>query len=297
MTTTTATFLDHLPPELRGAFERLGDLDRRLGALLARARTAWPEVVLDEAALLSHVAARVPSGASPGEALDHLRIEDLALACAVLGGDAEAARRLRTACLPKITAALAATGQAAAAEEVAQQVLSELVLPGKGGQPLLAGYRGTGDLVAWVKVIALRTARHGKKRGERERPAGDDPVFERLTGDLDPELDHFKAIYREAFKTAFEEAFATLDERERGVLRYEVAGGLNIDRIGAIYGVHRATVARWRTAARDKLLAQTRRSMRRGLGISDTELDSVMRLIESRLDVSLSRLLRDEPGG
>ena len=55
--------------------------------------------------------------------------------------------------------------------------------------------------------------------------------------------------------------------------------------------MHRSTVARWRADARDKLLAGTRRFFREQVRVSAGEFDSILRLIGSQLDVSLSRLL------
>ena len=55
------------------------------------------------------------------------------------------------------------------------------------------------------------------------------------------------------------------------------------------YGVHRATVVRWLAAAREALFAGTRARMRDRL--RDTEIDEVLDLIQSRLDVSVRRLL------
>jgi RNA polymerase sigma-70 factor, ECF subfamily len=292
--TTTAIFVRHAPAAHHAALEAMGDLAERIEALCERARSAWPGVAFDAARFVAHVAERLPVEDAPEEALAKMHVEDLWLACAVLGGDDAAARALREACVPRMRAALAASGLGDRAEEVTEQVVAELVIPGADGRPPLARFRGAGNLAAWVKVIALRTARHARSRGQRERPAGDELVLERVSDELDPELGRLKDAYRHAFKLAFQEALAALGSRERAVLRYELVGGLNIDRIGTIFGVHRATVARWRTAARDELFEGTRRSMRAHLDISEVELDSVMRLIESRLDASLTRLLRAE---
>jgi RNA polymerase sigma-70 factor, ECF subfamily len=76
------------------------------------------------------------------------------------------------------------------------------------------------------------------------------------------------------------------------LLRYNVLEGLNIEEIGKIYGVHRATVARWITAARESILGRTRDELERRFGITAVEIDSIVRLVQSRLDVSMERVLR-----
>jgi RNA polymerase sigma-70 factor (ECF subfamily) len=78
---------------------------------------------------------------------------------------------------------------------------------------------------------------------------------------------------------------------DRNVLRYHFAHGLTIDQIGALYHVHRATAARRVAKARDELLAGTRRRLMARLALNRADLDSVMRLIESSIHVSLRRVL------
>lgn len=78
------------------------------------------------------------------------------------------------------------------------------------------------------------------------------------------------------------------------MLRYNVLKGLNIAEIGAIYQVHRATVARWIAHARELLLQSTRERLTQRLHAADHELDSILRLIESQMDVSLRRCLDDD---
>jgi len=62
--------------------------------------------------------------------------------------------------------------------------------------------------------------------------------------------------------------------------------------MGALYGVHRATAARWAVAAQEALLEKTRRRLTERLRLTHSQLDSVLRLISSKLDINLSRLLR-----
>lgn len=59
-----------------------------------------------------------------------------------------------------------------------------------------------------------------------------------------------------------------------------------------LHGVHRATAARWVDAARETVLAGTQRELIRRLRISRSELASVIRLIQSQLELSLLRVLR-----
>ena len=57
--------------------------------------------------------------------------------------------------------------------------------------------------------------------------------------------------------------------------------------------LHRATAARRLAAARAALVKGTRTAMRARLRVDGAELESILRLIESQVHVSVERLLRD----
>lgn len=99
-------------------------------------------------------------------------------------------------------------------------------------------------------------------------------------------------MYRDEFKRAFHAAVEALDDRERLLLRQHALDGLSIDQLAALHGVHRATAARQVQAARQSVLAATQRELIRRLRLARGELASVMRLIASRLDVTLPLALR-----
>jgi RNA polymerase sigma-70 factor (ECF subfamily) len=80
----------------------------------------------------------------------------------------------------------------------------------------------------------------------------------------------------------------------RAVLRMSVVDGLSIDEIGAVYGVHRATAARWVQRACNTLYGETRTLMTERLALTATELDRVTALIQSQLSLNLSQLLPAE---
>jgi hypothetical protein len=59
--------------------------------------------------------------------------------------------------------------------------------------------------------------------------------------------------------------------------------------------VHRATVARWLQAARAHLKERVLERLRSDLGISELELRSLARAIESQLEISLRAFFRSGP--
>jgi RNA polymerase sigma-70 factor, ECF subfamily len=106
-----------------------------------------------------------------------------------------------------------------------------------------------------------------------------------------PELEHFRRAYRAEFKAAFEAALASLEVRERNVLRQTFVDGLSTEQIGVLYDVHKTTAFRWLDAARDKLNKRTRNEFLQRVKVMPAELEAILRLVQSQLDLSLSRVL------
>ena len=108
----------------------------------------------------------------------------------------------------------------------------------------------------------------------------------------DPELSYIKEVYRAQFKEAFQFALDSLSDREKNLLRQNVVDGLSIDDLAGLYRAHRATVARWLSAAREALLRRTRRQFMQYARIDGDECDSIMRLVHSQLDGTIRRRLQ-----
>jgi RNA polymerase sigma-70 factor (ECF subfamily) len=66
---------------------------------------------------------------------------------------------------------------------------------------------------------------------------------------------------------------------------------MSIDALSLVYGVHRATVARWITAAREALVLHTRDEIKSQLAISEGEVSSILELIRSQLADAIGELL------
>jgi RNA polymerase sigma-70 factor (ECF subfamily) len=141
-----------------------------------------------------------------------------------------------------------------------------------------------------VRTIATRIA-IDRLRGKRAEPV-ETEALERLPDSADsPELAHFRRTYHTEFKAAFEAALASLEVRERNVLRHHFVDGLTTDEIGALYDVHKTTAFRWLDGAREKLSKRTRAEFQQRVTALPQELDSILRLVQSQLDLSLSRVL------
>jgi len=260
-----------------------------LARALATARQAWPAIALDENAFADALRTRITDEAP----LDKLHVAELYIAVALAAADPAALAAFEQHCGETIRRAIVASGATPAETDDLVQVVRErlIVPPASGGPARILSYSGRGSLKAWVKVVATREAARMLPIARREPALADDDLARIVASDDDPEIGYLKRLYRAEFKHAFQRAVAALPARDRLVLRQSVLDGLGIDALAAQHGVHRATCARWLEAARQQILAATQKELIERLELSRAELQSVIKLISSQLDVSLSRVL------
>jgi len=261
-------------------------------SVIAGAKLAWPTVTFDEAQLAEFVAERI-EGADLAAALAAAPAGDLAIAGACTAQE-PTAHAAFDAVLTEVDAAGASTRAGKdLIDEVKQLLRVQLLVRREGKPPGIAGYKGKGPLRGWVRITATRELIRHLKKQQREQPI-ERSLEEALgTSSQDPMLSQLKAEYRSEFATALREAIAELSAEDRTLLRQSIVEQLSIDAIGAAFGVHRATAARWLQRARGALVAGTRNVLSLRLKLPVDEIDSVIRLVQSRLDASMVRYLRD----
>ena len=263
------------------------DLRVTVEDLWVSGHAAWPDLVVDRAALAAHLSA---VETEPGA---ELRADDLYLACACATGSSQAIEALETTHADALRGVIARLARdPAQAEELRQVVRQHLFVTPAGGRPKIADYAGRGRLENWLRVAALRVCLNAIRGKNPARPADDSGALDVLPdrGD-DVELAFLKAQYRAAFRAAFAAAVGELAADERAVLRMGLIHQLSIDQLGKILGVHRATAARRLAAARERLVALTLARLKTSLALDDAELRSLQREVDTHVDVSLSRLL------
>lgn len=173
-----------------------------------------------------------------------------------------------------------------AVQEVAQAVRETLLL---GEEPRIGKVVGGGSLKGLINVMSVRLGLNWlRDHGRYDEPLEEPPPAQPPT----PELAHMKKRYRNELKQAFELAADQITSEDRALLRFHLVEELSIDDVAAIYGIHRATAARRITRARDQLGAEARRVLARKAGLHQDDYASVVDLVESQLDLSLTRVLR-----
>jgi RNA polymerase sigma-70 factor (ECF subfamily) len=272
---------------LRGA----QGLDTTLRAHLDAARRAWPEVQVDDARFVAHVARSLPDE-DTADALAKLHATDIYLALACGMGDVRAIAEFEKRFIVDVPDALAHLAAKAQPDEVVQVLRAKLLVAEEGREPKILDYSGRGPLAGWLRIAAIRTALDLARRRANERTSSSaDALLDVPAAVEDPELEHIRARHRADFKRAFEEALRSISKEDRNILRLHLVDGLNIDEIGTIFQVHRATAARWIARCRERVHDETRRILTERLRIGDSELRSILGIVRSQLDLSINRLL------
>lgn len=268
------------------------ELAARIGRELAAARERWPDATVTDQALADAVRERVAAQRDPGAALARLRVEDLLLARWCASGDPRALAAFERAHRADLDAIVARFRRLPVPEDELRQAVRIKLFVGE--RPRIGDYSGFGFLQNWLRVTALR-ALVDIARGEQARKLEEVLADDDLLGVAQPggELAsrYTRAELSRAVKQAFARAVAELAPRQRNFLRHAHVDALTLDQIAALYGIHRATVARTLAQARSELVAATRRALGDRLGLPDDELDSMVRAADSRIDLSLSRVL------
>ena len=280
--------LGFLDSPRRDEVAAIADLEELLVAQLAAARSEWPAIHLDPIAYVRHLAEKLRTRADEiaDRVIRTMPAADLYLAAACTAGDAAAITAFHDTVLPVVRGSLAKLGLAKATIDEAEQRVLIAILVGDPAKPAIAAYSGRGRLRSWVRSIGVRIGR---------RLAGTDAVatdeLDELAANVhDPTLAMMRSRYATEVRAALAAAIEKLAERQRNVLRQYYLDGLTIDQLAAVYRVDRATTARWVVAARGAILAATREHLGTALGVATSEVESILRLVGSELDLSLRDL-------
>jgi RNA polymerase sigma-70 factor (ECF subfamily) len=262
-----------------------GPSEEEVQLAFAEGQRAWPGIALGLAAFGARVA---EVGVAPASLM--ARAADLFIATACTLRDDQALVRFDAQYLAGIAAYL---GRLRVGPELIgelrQQARLAILL---GANPLIGQYRGSGPLLAWVRVIVVRTAL-AMTRVVRAHHQTDVEALDRLISpDLGPEASAIKARYRTQLQTALTEALAALSDHEKALLRLHFVDGLGVEGIGRIYQVHRATAARWLVTLRRQVLQRVRQALALPGTASSSELRSLVTLLRNELELSLHDVLR-----
>lgn len=260
-------------------------------AVAAAGRAAWPGLGLPVEAFAQHLERHLAAATDPEAAIAKLRADDFYLACACAEGEAAAIRAFEDRFARVIDRAVSRFARTSERKDELRQILRErLFVAGPGERPKIASYTGQGFLENWLRVAAVRAFVNAERRVHADAPGEEESFGGMPSPGEDVELGFLKSHYRSAFRRAFAAATAALSPGDRLILRLTVRDGLTCDELAASLGVHRATAARRAARARQTLIDATRAELAESLRVDTTELTSILHLVESNLDLSISRL-------
>jgi RNA polymerase sigma-70 factor (ECF subfamily) len=275
------------------------EVGKRLAELCDEAHRGYPTLEIDDRDLVQQIARRAPASELLANYLQHCHAGDLAVASQAARGSQIAIAELERVHRQTIEAAcrrFAGPGQTA--DDLRQILRTKLFVADTNKVPKIGDYAGQGFLDNWLRVTAVRVFLDLTKRKDRTREtsAEDDDILA-LPNPGDLQLDVVKAEYRTAVASAMHEGAQALEPGDRHLLRQHFVAGLSIDQLGAVLGIHRATAARRIQRAREQLVAETRKQLAIKLKLPESELDEVIGLVMSRLDVSIAKLLATKVSG
>jgi RNA polymerase sigma-70 factor, ECF subfamily len=266
-----------------------------LAGHLAAGRAAYTDIAVIDERFTAEVMRRIGEGAT-AEQVAALHGDHLYLAIACADGDTAAIARFEEELLDEVEACAKRTRALPDQAADVRAHLRRILFVSEPGRPsAVSAYSGRGNLRSYIRVIATRELVRVINKGKREVGV-EEEILDLLSPAGDPELLYLRDQYREDVDAAMRDAVVALSEQSRALLRYHLIEGWSIDRIGTLYGIHRATAARWVTAAREELGDAIRAEVAKRLAISVDDVASIVRMVQSRIDVSLARLLEPPAG-
>jgi RNA polymerase sigma-70 factor len=210
--------------------------------------------------------------------LDGLCLEDLALACACMRGEARAWERFVSEYRPILyAAARALTHEESKAREIADSLYADLY--GLGAQSaarrsLLEYFHGRSRLSTWLRAVVSRRHVDAFRAESRLRSLDD-----RDPGDLAPVQgaaaeppDPARMRYLDCLRKVLEAVLAALEPRDRLRLCSYHLRDLTLAETGRILGEHESTVSRRLERTRRWIRKQVDRKLRREEGLSDDQI-------------------------
>lgn len=259
-----------------------------LGQVLERAQRKWPTVQLPDEVFFERLGERVRDSSGVVGLLNRLRTSDLYAAWAAARGDEAAMAAIIDHARPTLAEALAPMRLAAHEQDELLQRLRERVFVGT--TPRIGTYSGTGSISTWLSAAVVRLA-VDSKRAEKPQDELDDELANSVADGSDVELSVIRKQFQGEFRVAFQEAFRELTLDERNLVRLTFIDRLSIDALAAMTGLHRSTVARRISGLRDELAKGTRRRLQERFKLTGSDMNSLMRVVVTAFDASLSSLL------
>ncbi|MDI3288744.1 sigma-70 family RNA polymerase sigma factor [Polyangium sp. 15x6] len=259
---------------------------------VASARAAWPEIDVPAEAFVRWLSERIAAAnvETLERALGTLRLGDLYLACACARGDRAALAAFERSYVPDLIAAIQHVDRSGSHADDVLQVLRQKLFVGEPSTgPKIREYGGRGELRRWLRAVAVRGGIDAL-RAAREIPV-EDELLDAIEVPADhPELLHLKRTSLAELKLALRDALGALSARERTLLQQYYLDGAHLEALAALYRVTPSAVSRSLAKTRATLMGRVRNALMARLRLSGREVDNILVLVQSQLELSRSML-------
>lgn len=284
-----------LAPPIRADHAAL--VERLVTSGLAAVRARFPEAPTPAEAFVAHVVACARRQADLVAALPRLRLDDLWLAWWASQGDAAGIAAFEATHAGERERLLRRFHRLDP-DELTQRLRIKLFSATATQAPRALDYSGFGFLENWYRVIAARTFLDAARSHARDHAHTDALPDAALAALLAPDGDPRDAALGgellAALKRALAGAIADLPPRDRRFLRHALVDELTVEQIATTYELHRVTVSRALSAARTLLHERARALVAAELGLAPDRLASALEALDSKLTLSLARVLATE---
>lgn len=228
---------------------------------------------------------------NPLEAAAAIVEDDLFFANACLEGHPAALRRFKDRYVPVVRKALARLVSEFDRDDIEQRLVEALLVGSPRRAPALTKYEGRGSLEQWVRISASRFALSWMRSERAERAVRGRALLEAVAAGPDTELLYLKQSFHREFGTAIESALGVLTPKQRLLLHLHYVGGMTLTCVARAFGVSQPTVSRWLAAIHAGVSRRLRASLGGSLGMTFGELSLAARLIQSQIELSMTRIL------
>ncbi|WP_245919801.1 sigma factor-like helix-turn-helix DNA-binding protein [Melittangium boletus] len=279
------------------------EFEQQLRLAWEKARKVWPSVALAFEPFRTHLQGIILSikggASSPAKVLETLAVADLYLACACLQGMSSAIQVLEDHFLARLPSQLGSRRLSASViDEVCQLMRIHLLVGTREMGPQLASYKGQGPLETWLRISAARMA---VKLSPSSAESHEEDVLESLAAlpapEPSPELELIRSRYRRDFLQALRDAFKSLSPDQRHLLRLHFGDGLSTPVLGRLFAKNQSTIWRRLQEARMAVYEETKRLLGERLGLNSKDFMSLLWMLDSQLNLSLSQVLSEEEDG
>lgn len=254
-------------------------IEERIRAMHAAGQAAWPGVAVDPIGFARHLG-RLALAAKAQDAhawlLQRAPGDGLYLACACAAGDSAALASFESKYMSHLPVFVASFKFAPdRLDDLRQRLRQRLFVAASGDEakgPKIGEYAGEGPLAGWMHIVARRMAITMNREQKPEDPVPEPSPSPILTDD--PELELIKREHRRVFEQAVRDALALIPPESRTLLRLSYLERVGIDKLAAMFDIHRATAARRVEAAGNRLRAETLRLLKERLDLNDDGLAS-----------------------